>query len=86
MASEHTVAAVKDIIGEALGLGERARGYDAHTALLGAVPEFDSIAVVTVLGMVEERFDIDIMDDEVDTDAFESIGALADFVERKLAG
>ena len=86
MASEHTVATVKDIIGEALGLGERVRGYDAHTALLGAVPEFDSIAVVTVLGMVEERFDIDIMDDEVDTDAFESIGALADFVERKLAG
>ena len=86
MASEHTVATVKDIIGEALGLGERVRGYDAHTALLGAVPEFDSIAVVTVLGMVEERFDIDIMDDEVDTDAFETIGALADFVERKLAG
>jgi len=86
MASEHTVTQIKGIIGEALGLAERAGSYDASTALLGAIPEFDSIAVVTVLGMVEERFDIDIMDDEVDTEAFESIGALADFVEWKLAG
>ena len=86
MASEQTVTQIKGIIGEALGLGERAGHYDASTALLGAIPEFDSIAVVTVLGMVEERFDIDIMDDEVDTEAFESIGALADFVEWKLAG
>ncbi len=86
MASEQTVVAIKGIIGEALGIAERARSYDAGTGLLGVVPEFDSIAVVTVLGMVEERFDVEIADDEVDTEAFETIGALADFVESKLAG
>ena len=56
----------------------------AASPLLGAVPEFDSMAVVTVLTMVEEEFGIEIQDDEVSADIFETVGSLADFVAGKV--
>lgn len=84
--ADETVGAVKSILGDALGIGERAAGYDASTPLLGSIPEFDSMAVVTVLTLIEERFDVDIADDEVDADVFATVGTLAAFVESKLAG
>ncbi len=85
MASQHTLEAVKGILGDALGIGEHAANYAAGTALLGAIPEFDSMAVVTVLTMVEEHYDVEISDDEVDAETFSTVGTLADFVESKIA-
>lgn len=52
--------------------------------LLGAMPEFDSIAVATVMAALEEQFGIAVEDDELSADIFESIGSLAQFVEGKL--
>jgi len=57
---------------------------EADTALLGAVPEFDSMAVVTVLTTLEEHFGIIIDDDEVDVSIFENVAALISFVEGKV--
>lgn len=85
MATDITLEQVRRILGEALGIPERAAGYASDTALLGAIPEFDSMAVVTVLTMVEEHFDVEISDDEVDAETFATLGALADFVEAKIA-
>ena len=48
------------------------------------IPEFDSMAVVTVLTMIEDEFGIVIGDDEVSADAFETLGTLASFVDRKI--
>jgi acyl carrier protein len=55
-----------------------------QTPLLGAIPEFDSMAVVSVLTALEQQFGIVIDDDEVDGSIFATIGSLAAFVERKL--
>ena len=52
--------------------------------LLGAIPEFDSMAVVTVLTMIEDEFGLTVEDDEVSADVFETLGTLATFVEGKL--
>ncbi|MDR2689813.1 MAG: acyl carrier protein [Azoarcus sp.] len=73
------------VIDEALGLGGRARTFDLDTPLLGAVPELDSMAVVGVLNLLEERFDFIVDDDEIDGSAFASVGTLVAFVEGKLA-
>ena len=86
MASEETVESVKGILGDALGIGERAEAYDASTPLLGSMPEFDSMAVVAVLNSLEEQFELEVGDDEIDAETFASIGSLADFVEAKLDG
>jgi acyl carrier protein len=75
---------LKEIIGDTLGLGERARNLQASSGLLGEIPEFDSMAVVSVLTAVEEHFGVQIDDDEVSAEVFESVGSLARFVAAKL--
>ncbi|GAB4391145.1 MAG: acyl carrier protein [Kiloniellaceae bacterium] len=75
---------VKQVLGETLQLGERAKSFTADTPLFGAIPEFDSMAVVTVVTALEERFGIFIEDDEISAEIFETVGSLASFVEQKL--
>jgi len=57
----------------------------SETSLLGAIPEFDSMAVISVITALEERFGIVVDDDEIDASVFETVGSLVAFVERKLA-
>ena len=53
--------------------------------LLGAIPELDSMAVVSLITALEEHFDITVTDDEIGAAAFETLGSLTRFVEGKLA-
>ncbi|MDR1229718.1 MAG: acyl carrier protein [Azoarcus sp.] len=73
------------VIDEALGLGGRALDFRPDTPLLGVLPELDSMAVVGVLNLLEERFDFIVGDDEIDGSAFATVGTLVAFVEGKLA-
>lgn len=76
---------VLDIIDEVLSLGGRGAGFDMGSPLLGAVPELDSMAVVALLNMLEDRFGFVVEDDEIDGSTFASVGALVGFVKGKLA-
>ena len=73
------------ILDEVLSLNGRAASFELDTALLGAVPELDSMAVVGVINMLEERFGFIVEDDEIDGTAFATVGSLVGFVEGKLA-
>lgn len=77
---------VKEVVGEVLQLGDRAQAFDASTLLFGSIPELDSMAVVSLITALEERFDFVVEDDEITAEAFESLGNLADFIEQKLGG
>lgn len=79
------VSRVKKLLRNALNLGDRADRMSAETRLLGELPEFDSIAVVTVVTAIEEEFGVSIDDDELSADAFATVGSLADLLARKLA-
>jgi acyl carrier protein len=57
----------------------------ATSPLLGAVPELDSMAVVSVITTLEERFGFTVADDEIDGSIFATVGSLIDFVKSKLA-
>jgi acyl carrier protein len=61
------------------------RRFGPDSQLLGAVPEFDSMAVVALLTHLEERFGFTVEDDEVDGTTFATVGSLAQFVRGKLA-
>jgi acyl carrier protein len=76
---------VKQILSSVLNLGDRVTRFDAATPLLGAVPELDSMAVVSVLTALEEKFGFMIEDDEVDGRTFANMGNLVAFVDGKLA-
>ncbi len=75
---------IRSVLRDALSLGDRAQNFTDSTPLLGSVPELDSMAVVTVLTMLEERFGLTIEDDEISADVFETVGALRTFVEAKV--
>lgn len=73
-----------DILSEVLGLDRSKVKLDVDTALLGSLPEFDSMAVVAILTAIEDHFGIAIADDEVEASIFETAGSLIDFVAAKL--
>ena len=76
---------IKSLLGQTLRLGDKINQIDAKTALFGGIPEFDSMAVVTVITAIEDRFGIVIEDDEITAEVFDTVGSLAKFIEGKLA-
>lgn len=78
------VEEISVLIRDVLALGDAAGGFDASTRLIGAIPEFDSMAVVSVITALEEEYGCTFEDDEISAEVFESIGSLARFVEGKL--
>lgn len=78
------VEQVKSILDQSLQLNGKAKHFDAHTALFGSIAEFDSMAVVTVVAAIEERFGFAIDDEDLTAATFETVGSLAKFVEGKL--
>ena len=75
---------VKAVVGSALQIGSRVQKMDASAPLLGAIPELDSIAVVSLITALEEHFGITVADDEIGASTFETLGSLTQFIERKL--
>jgi acyl carrier protein len=84
VASMTTFDQVREILGSTLQLGDRIAGFTPATALLDDVPEFDSMAVVTVVAALEERFDILVADEDLTAEHFATLGSLVAFVDSKL--
>ena len=76
---------IKAMLRETLQLGSRADAFEPTTPLFGSVPEFDSMAVVAVVTAIEDQFGVTVEDDEISAEVFETVGALSNFVETKLA-
>jgi acyl carrier protein len=72
------------ILDEVLSLGGRAKAFTPDTPLLGAIPELDSMAVVTLITTLEEQLGIIVDDDDIDGATFETVGSLTGFVTGKL--
>ena len=72
------------VLDEVLSLGGRAKSFTADTPLLGAIPELDSMAVVSLITAFEEQLGVVVDDDEIDGETFGTVGTLVDFVQGKL--
>jgi len=80
-------ATLRALLAEVLGLPrKRIDAFDSDTELFGALPEFDSLAVATLLTGLEEKLHILIEDDDVEAEDFMSYGRLLAFAERKVRG
>lgn len=77
--------AVLQVLDNVLGLGGRTATFRHDTSLLGAVPELDSMAVVSLITALEDRFGMAIDDDDIDGSTFATVGSLSDFVRSKIA-
>ncbi|PKI17792.1 acyl carrier protein [Colwellia sp. 12G3] len=54
--------------------------WHAETELFGAIAEFDSMALVTLIGEMEDYFDITLDDDDISAENFASVASLTELV------
>jgi acyl carrier protein len=73
------------LLDEVLSLDGRSSAFACDTPLLGAIPELDSMAVVTLITGMENHFGLVVDDDDIDGSTFATVGSLADYVTGKLA-
>lgn len=74
------------VLDETLSLGGRSSTFTRSTPLLGAIPELDSMAVVTLITSLEDQLGIAVDDGDIDGDTFATVGDLVDFASGKLQG
>ena len=75
---------VRNVLRDVLSIdAKRAETFRADTALFGALPELDSMAVAGLLTELEDRLSIIIDDDDVDGDLLATFGSLTDYARRK---
>jgi len=73
------------VLDEGLSLHGRAASFTRDTHLLGAIPELDSMAVVSLITSLEDRFGMVVDDESIDGQTFATVGSLVDFVSSKIA-
>jgi acyl carrier protein len=77
---------IKTILADVLSLDATTKdSLTEQSALLGSIPELDSMAVVNLITALEEQFGITVDDDEISATTFETLGSLTAFVQQKLA-
>lgn len=81
--TQQDISAVIEVLVSTLGIEEQAADLDASTPLFGELPELDSLGVVELTVALEARFDIQIDDEDITGDVFETVGSLAEFVAEK---
>ncbi len=72
------------LIDEVLSLDGRSSTFTLDTPLLGAIPELDSMAVVSLITGLENHFGLVVDDDDMDGSTFATVGSLVDYVSSKL--
>ena len=81
--SGEVVECVRSLLVDVLGLAKsRVAKFDDETELFGALPEFDSMAVATLLTEMEERLGILIEDEDVEAEDLMTFGRLVSLAER----
>jgi acyl carrier protein len=79
-----TVEQVAQVLVATLGIDEPAGGLAADTALFGSMPELDSMAVVEVIVALQEHFGVQIDEEHITGETFETVGSLAALVDARI--
>ena len=79
----NTAAMVKEIIIDTLRLSSDLE-IDEETELLKSIPELKSENRALLIQALEETFGIELEEDEISEDIFDTFGVLCEFVSHKL--
>ena len=75
--TDDTCSRLRDVLADVLGLdAARAAAFTDDSALLGALPELDSMAIAMLFGAIEDRFGIVFADQDLTGDMLETFGSL----------
>ena len=75
---------VLSVLDNALHLQGRTSNFNRNTALLGALPELDSMAAVSLITALENHFGITFPDEDISGAAFSTVGSLCELVSETL--
>jgi acyl carrier protein len=81
MTQEQLTLEIKQLLIETLSLDINTSDMDDDAPLLGDIPEFDSMAIVSVITTLEENYNFSTADDELTAEVFESIQTVVSFVQ-----
>lgn len=77
---------VTQLLVNILQIEARKQLINTDTPLLGAMPEFDSMAVIAVITGLEDYYGVVIDDEEITADIFTTLGTLHQFIVEKVTG
>lgn len=83
--TDTTLSAVVDVLSRTLGIEDRAATLTRESGLFGELPELDSLGVVELAAALEDRFDIEIDDEDFTGEVFETVGSLTDFIATRVS-
>lgn len=81
---EAIITRVKEIIIDSLQLDIEPRDIEDEELLLGGQLGLDSVSTLELTQSLEEEFNIEVEDEELTPELFESAKALAEYVQRKI--
>lgn len=76
-----TFEIVKDALVTVLQIESRADTLTPETELFGAMPEFDSLAIVELITVLESRFGFQMDEADITGEVFETVGSLAAYLD-----
>lgn len=71
------IEALTDVLGDEHSAGT----FTEQTLLFGSLPELDSLALVELITVMEERFDFEMDEDDITAEVFETVGSLSAYVD-----
>jgi acyl carrier protein len=74
-----TQRVLADVLAELLG-GTSER-YTSDTELFGSLPELDSLALVELITVIEERFGFELDEDDITAEVFGTVESLAAHID-----
>lgn len=76
---------VLHVLDEALNLNGRALTFSRTTPLMGALPELDSMAAISLITGLESQFGFTFRNEELNGAAFATVGSLCDLVTEAMS-
>ncbi|HVN29680.1 MAG TPA: acyl carrier protein [Candidatus Binataceae bacterium] len=77
--------AIREILAEELEVDLRSFGGNgSSTPLLGRGIGLDSVDALTLISALENRFDVEVSDDDLTVGLFKTIGTLAEYIAGKV--
>ena len=84
MSNKDIPRSIKQLLIETLSLDLTTEEMDDDLLLLGNIPEFDSMAIVSIITAIEEEYQFQVDDDDLTAEVFESIASLVAFVKERV--
>ncbi len=80
-----TLEQISHLLHDNLQIDHKDFQFTLNSQLIGALPEFDSMAILSVISAIESEYHVHLEDDEISAELFETVESLLTFINNKRA-